>query len=109
MSEEIFRELELEQHLPLMAANPRYSTIVRLEMAQFKMKAKKVVQEKALKASQEQARKMVLQGEFARLLEEQQCTVEWQSTMQCLPRGVLAFAARATSNSLPSHSPLPLY
>ena len=100
--EEVFQELELEQHLPLMAANPRYCTTLRVEMTKFKMQAKKVVQEKVLEASQEQARKMVLQGEFARLLEEQQSNVDWQSTMYSLPRGVLAFAARSTSNSLPS-------
>ena len=34
--------------------------------------------------------------------EEQQRNMDWQSMMKCLPRAVLAFAARATSNSLPS-------
>ena len=48
---EVFRELELEQHLPLMGANPRYCTTMRVEMARFKMEAKKKVQERVLKAS----------------------------------------------------------
>ena len=100
--EGVFREMELEQHLPLMAANPRYCTTIRVEMAKYKKEAKKKVQEKVLRASQEKAKEMVLQGEFGRLLEEQECNVDWQSMIHCLPRGVLAFAARATSNSLPS-------
>ena len=85
-----------------MAANPSYCTTMRVEMARFKIEAKKKVQERVLKASQEKAREMVHQGEFARLLEEQECNVDWQSMIHCLPRGILAFAARATSNSLPS-------
>ena len=63
-------ELELEQHLPLTVANPRYCTTMRVKMAQFKIQARKVVQENMLKASQEQGREIVLQGDFACLLEE---------------------------------------
>ena len=100
--EEVFQQLELEQHLPLMEDNPQYCTTMRVEMRKHKQEAKKIVQDKVLEASQEQARELVLQGEFARLLEEQECNTDWQSMIHCLPRGLLAFAARATSNSLPS-------
>ena len=56
--EEVFRDLELEQHLPLMAAIPCYCTTMRVDMTTFKMETKKV-QERVLKASQEKAREKV--------------------------------------------------
>ena len=86
----------------MLESNPSYITTIRKELPGYKRRAKKAVQAKVLEASQEQARGLELQGEFARLLEEQESNVDWQALIYSLPRGLLGFAARLTSNSLPS-------
>ena len=43
-----------------------------------------------------------MQGDFAKLLEEEKESVTWQSIAQKVPRNVMAFAARLSTNSLAS-------
>ena len=100
--EDIFQQLELDQHLSVLESNPSHISTIRKELPGYKKRAKKVIQDKVLEASQEQARELVHQGEFARLLEVQENNVEWQSLIYSLPRGLLGWAGRATSNSLPT-------
>ena len=83
--EDIFQQLELDQHLSMLESNPGHITSIRKELPGYKKRAKKVIQDKVLEASQEQARGLVHQGEFARLLEEQGSSMEWQSLIYSLP------------------------
>ena len=45
---------------------------------------------------------LTMQGDFANLLIEDKESVTWQSVMRQMPRHVLAFAARLSTNSLNS-------
>jgi hypothetical protein len=100
--EEIFQELELDQFLPRLEEDPTYIHTLRLEMPRYKKDANKMVQDMVLKKAQLQSKDLVMGGEFSRLLEEQNSSVEWRSLIHSLPRGLLGFAARLTTNSLPS-------
>ena len=43
-----------------------------------------------------------MQGDFTQLLIEEQQSVTWQSMIRGMPRGIMAFALRLSTNSLPS-------
>ena len=59
--------------------------------------ADKIRYEANLKASQ-----MELQDALANLLAEEEVNMEWKSIIFSVPRGVMAWAARAATNSLAS-------
>ena len=90
--EEIFQQLELDQPLSVLESNPGHISTIRKELPKYQKRAKKIIQDKALEASQEQARKLEQQGELARLLEVQENNLEWQSLIGSLPRGLLGWA-----------------
>ena len=100
--QEMFETLDLDQYPPRLQDNPGHVTTIRLEMPVFKAAANVLVKAKVLEASQTQSRELVLQGEFARLLEEEKSCIDWQGLIHSLPRGLLSFAARLTSNTLAS-------
>ena len=50
----------------------------------------------------EKVKRLTMQGDFANLLIEEQESVTWQSVIRQMPRHVLAFAARLSTNSLNS-------
>ena len=45
---------------------------------------------------------LTMQGEFTQLLVDEEENVMWQSVVRNVPRGVLSFALRSATNSLPS-------
>ena len=98
----MFESLDLDQFPPRLQDNPGHVPTIRLEMPAFKAAAKKLIQSKVLEASQAQAEELVFQGEFARLLVEEESCIDWQGLIHSLPRGLLSFAARLTSNTLAS-------
>ena len=100
--QEMFESLDLDQYPPRLQDNPGHVTTIRLEMPTFKAAANVLVKGKVLEASQTQSKELVLQGEFARLLEEEKSCIDWQGLIHSLPRGLLSFAARLTSNTLAS-------
>ena len=51
-------------------------------------------------------RKLTLQGEFTKLLIEEKESVTWQSIIRKMPRNVMSFAARMSTNSLATPSNL---
>ena len=98
----MFQELELEQFLPRLEQDPNYIHTIIMELPGFKKLGQSKIREEVLESAQAQARDLVMGGKFARMLEEQECNVEWRSLIHSLPRGLLGFAARMTTNSLPS-------
>ena len=47
-------------------------------------------------------KKLTLQGEFAKLLIEEEENITWKSILNNIPKGVLSFALKATVNGLPT-------
>ena len=62
---------------------------IRVEVPRYKKEATKRIRDMVLEKAQEQSRDLVMGGEFARLLEEQESNVEWRSLIHSLPRGLL--------------------
>ena len=66
-------------------------------------KATKItLKEETLKKWKEKVEKLVMQGDFIKLLEEEQEDVTWKSIANNIPKGVLSFALKASTNSLNS-------
>ena len=64
-------------------------------------KATKItLKEETLKKWKEKVEKLVMQGDFIKLLEEEQEDVTWKSIANNIPKGVLSFALKASTNSL---------
>ena len=74
----------------------------RLELPKLKKAARGLVSEKFKDLANEKAGRMEVQGALARLLEEEDTNMEWKSLIFSVPRGVMAWAARAATNSLAS-------
>ena len=67
-----------------------------------KIVIRKTVQEEIKDTWNNKVQKLTMQGDFTRLLIEEQESITWQSVIKHMPRNVLAFAARLTTNSLNS-------
>ena len=86
----------------MIESNPDHIPAIRKDLPKFQKRAKKIIQDNALESSHQQARKLPQQGELARLLEEEENNLEWQSMIGSLPRGLQGWAGRAATNSLPT-------
>ena len=63
---------------------------------------KKLISEIVVEQANEKATKLESQGALARLLAEEKENIPWQSLIFAVPKGVMAWAARATTNCLAS-------
>ena len=61
---------------------------------------KNTLKEESLKLWNDKVGKLVMQGDFINLLAEEKENVTWKSMVYNLPKGILPFALKATSNTL---------
>ena len=67
-----------------------------------KVAVKKAINKEIKDKWNEKVRALTMQGDFARLLIEEQESVTWKSVVRQMPRNVMAFATKLTTNSLAS-------
>jgi hypothetical protein len=67
-----------------------------------KLAVKRSIQDTIKDKWNDKVRNLTMQGDFAQLLIEEQESVTWQSVIRKMPRNVMAFAARLSTNSLAS-------
>ena len=96
----MFNQLEETCFIPTPENTYVCSTACRIEMPKIKKAAKDIIAAQYLDKAKEKANKLELQGEFGRLLAEEENDVDWKSLIFQVPRGVMAFAARLCTNSL---------
>ena len=75
---------------------------VRNEIPKAKSAIKFSIQQFTLEQWNEKVHKLVMQGDFAKLLMEEKENVTWKSIIHNVPRGVLSFALNSTTNTLPT-------
>ena len=75
---------------------------VRSEIPRAKLAIKKSVQEQTLESWNSKVEKLTMQGEFAKLLIDEQENITWRSIINNVPRGVMSFALNSTTNTLPT-------
>ena len=76
------------------------NTASRLSLPTLKKETNKIIAKKFLDKCNEQAQYSPFQGEFIQLLQEEQQDITWKSYIYAVPRGVMSFAMRASTNSL---------
>ena len=59
-----------------------------------------MIAEKYQERASETSSQLAVQGALASLLVEEKANMDWQSLIFAVPRGVMAFAARSSTNSL---------
>ena len=99
---QIFKEMEEEDDctIPTPENCATFHVTVRVEKPKIMKVAKGKVAKLFASKSSEAATASPFQGEMLRLLEEEGQDVSWKATIHRVPRGVMAFAVRAGTNSL---------
>ena len=97
---DIFNQISETCFIPTIENTIVYETAARIELPKLKKAASNIIAQNYLDKSNDKADNLTMQGEFAKLLAEEQNDVDWKSLIYQVPRGVMAFAARVTTNSL---------
>ena len=92
------------KNLALNKFSAPYSEASNTERESNIKKAKKAnkdcLKEESLKLWNEKVKKLVMQGDFINLLAEENENVTWKSLVYNLPKGILPFALKASTNTL---------
>ena len=75
---------------------------VRSEIPRAKKAIKQSIQEFTLEQWNSKVEKLVMQGDFTKLLIEEKENVTWKSIINNVPRGILSFALNSATNTLPT-------
>ena len=99
---EIFTEMKEEENcrIPTPDSCATYAITVRVEKPLIMKEAKRKVEGMYRERSIETASQLSLQGEMLNLMAEEEKDVAWKATIYQVPRGVMAWAVRASTNTL---------
>ena len=99
---EIFTEMKEEENcrIPTPDNCATYAITVRVEKPLIMQEAKRKVERMYRERSIETASQLSLQGEMLNLMAEEEKDVAWKVTIYQVPRGVMAWAVRASTNTL---------
>ena len=92
------KNLELDKYSSLDCQATYKEKVANINKA--KKANKDTLKEESLKLWNEKVGKLVMQGDFINLLAEEKENVTWQSMLYNLPKGILPFALKATTNTL---------
>jgi hypothetical protein len=73
---------------------------MRIELPKLKKTAKAKIKEKFLEKAKMSSSRLEVQGDLAKLCEEEKSEIDWKAVIYKVPKGVMAFACRAATNSL---------
>ena len=77
-----------------------FETAARLALPNLKKQTNTIIKKKFLDKYNEQAAETNFQGEFFTLLNDEKRDITWKGYIYSVPRGVMAFAMRCSTNSL---------
>ena len=97
---EIFSELEENNFIPSPTNTYHFNTACHFSLPKLKSETSKIVAKKFLDRCNEKAEALTFQGEFLQLLKQEEQDITWKSYIYAVPRGVMSFAMRASTNSL---------
>ena len=97
---DIFNEVEETCFIPTPTNTYNHNAASRLSLPKLKKQTNTIIAQKYLEKFSDQANNLAFQGEFLQLLQEEQQNATWKSFIYAVPRGVMSFAMRASTNSL---------
>ena len=92
--------------LPTPESTWNVTSSIRHEIPKAKKAIQQSVNQEVLQTWNDIVSKLLVQGEFVKLLIEEQQSITWQSIIRGLPRNILAFSIQLATDSLPSPSNL---
>ena len=106
----ILKRAIAEKGIPLTDECQNYTQIVKVVapesceqiLGELKNETMDLLQAEVKTKYDNKAKGMKIQGQFGALLEKENNDLDWKSAMYQMPKGVLSFAIRASTNSLPS-------
>ena len=93
---------KLSENNPIPTHDSYDTATRRMDIQRLKKAGKSMVADKYQERASETSIQLVVQGGLASLLVEEKSSMDWQSLIYAVPRGVMAFAARSSTNSLAS-------
>ena len=97
---DIFLEVEDANFVPTEDNTYNLNAASRISLPNLKKATSDIVKRKYLDKYKEKAQELTLQSEFIKLLQEEEQDATWKSYIYAVPRGVMSFAMRASTNSL---------
>ena len=97
---DIFTEVEENHLIPTPLNTYNHNTASRLALPALKKETNKIIARKYANKYSDKAETLTFQGEFLNLIKTEQLDVTWKSYIFAVPRGVMSFAMRASTNSL---------
>ena len=99
---QLYQQLSEKHTIPSAENCQNYEAALRHQVPKLKKAGKTLVKEKYLSRAKVAAGKLETQGAMASLLAEEEASVPWQSLIYAVPKGVMSWAARASTNCLAS-------
>ena len=98
----IMEEIEAEDEcfIPTPANCTTYEATIRVEKPKILKAAKAKVRQLFRRKAEEEAAKVPFQGQLLSLMAEEKADISWQSLIYRVPRGVMAWAVRACTQTL---------
>ena len=97
---EMFNQLSVTNFIPTPDNCYNFECSARSELPKLKKAACKLIQQQFTEKSVNKAKQTPFQGELLVLLTEEESDISWKSLIFSVPKGVMAWAVRACTNSL---------
>ena len=102
----IFTEISRTQFIPTELNTYNLACSTSVELPKIKETVKDVIANEYLSYFNDQINNLTMQGDFIKLLVEEEEDVTWKSIIYSVPKGVMSFACRAATNSLATNDNL---
>ena len=98
--ENIFQQVSEDNLIPTPENCHNFESSLASQTPILKKAVRQEVQSIYFDIWKEKVEHLVIQGEFVKLLESEQSNVTWKSIIYGVPKGVMAFAMRSSTNTL---------
>ena len=95
---DIFEEVREISMIPSTQNTYNFDAACRLALPNLKKQTNIIVKKIYLEKYNEKAEEISFQGEFLALLNEEKIDITWKSYIYAVPKGVMAFAMRSSTN-----------
>ena len=99
---QLYQKLQENNVIPTPENCQHPDAALRQAIPKLKKAGKALVKDKFLEKANKSAERLKVQGAMAALVAEEEASISWQSLIFAVPRGVMAWMARASTNSLAS-------
>ena len=97
---DIYTEVSEACFVPTPENTYHFNTACRHSLPTLKKQTNSIIANQYLTKFNDQAQQSPFQGDFINLMQEEKIDVTWKSYIYSVPRGVMSFAMRASTNSL---------